>query len=154
MESLSFETVNELFFQSANKLQLVQQRRYDQGAGMPLFPAEAMMLTLVQKNPGLTVSELAVQLGYTTSAGSQTLKKLEARGLVALRSREGNKKVRIPSLTPEGSVAAQSIRGFQSDVWRDMLDLWDPLDDHHKEFLVEFFRSLNVSLERKLNRGP
>jgi hypothetical protein len=35
-----------------------------------------------------------------------------------------------------------------------MLDLWDPLDEHHKEFLLGVFRSLNAYLGKKLAIPP
>ncbi len=62
------------------------------GEGIPLTMIEAHTLTYIEDYPGVTVTELAVYWNKTKGALSQTVSRLEEKGLVVKKKKEGNAK--------------------------------------------------------------
>ena len=54
----------------------------DYGTGLPINMVEVHTLTMIEDNPGITVSDLARRWGRTKSAVSQNVKKLMLHGLI------------------------------------------------------------------------
>ncbi len=54
----------------------------DYGTGLLISMVEVHILTIIEDNPGITISNLAKKWKRTKSAISQNVKKLEAKGLV------------------------------------------------------------------------
>jgi DNA-binding MarR family transcriptional regulator len=69
-------------------------RRHDYGTGELYLPVEMHILETIYQNPGITVSQVALLRNRTKSAISQTVKKLEKRGLV-MRTTQGNNRRNI-----------------------------------------------------------
>jgi len=65
---------------------------HDYGEGIPLTMIEAHTLTYIEDNPGITVTELAAYWNKTKGAISQTVSRLEEKGLVIKKKKEGNAK--------------------------------------------------------------
>lgn len=72
----------------------------DYGTGLLISMVEVHILTIIEDNPGITVSDLAKRWKRTKSAISQNVKKLEAKGLV-YRVRDGDD-AKIFHLYPTG----------------------------------------------------
>lgn len=79
-EQLSFYTNRLYQFVIAYSDYINKSRDY--GTGMLINMVEVHILTLIEDHPGTTVSGLAKEWRRTKSAISQTVKKLEAKGLV------------------------------------------------------------------------
>lgn len=62
------------------------------GEGIPLTMIEAHTLTYIEDYPGITVTELAVYWNKTKGAVSQTVSRLEEKGLVVKKKEDGNAK--------------------------------------------------------------
>lgn len=75
----------------------------DYGTGLLINVVEVHILTLIEDRPGTTVSDLAKEWRRTKSAISQTVKKLEAKGLVYRVRDEDDAKVSHLYATEEGS---------------------------------------------------
>ena len=153
MSQDDFQAATELFVQAANRFHLVRRKMFDHGTGIELFPAEVILLGAILKEPGLSVSQLSTRMGYTTSAGSQTLKKLEARGLITLAARSDNRKIRRPELTEAGTNIAVAYWDDQSEMMAGLRAQWGAMSSEHQVLLVDVFRGIVAHLDAKL-RGP
>ncbi len=72
--------------------------------------AQASLLYLIQKNPGVGVRELAAREGMTPPGMSGYVDRLEAAGLLT-RTRSGEDRRRIGlTLTPEGARVLRAVR--------------------------------------------
>lgn len=67
-----------------------------------LYQAEAYVVHEIGKNPNTTTTELASMLNKTTSACSQIVKKLVAKGLVEQTRNADNKRIYNLNLTKDG----------------------------------------------------
>ena len=65
------------------------KKPHDYGTGETINMAEVHILTLIEENPGITVTEVALEWNRTKGAISQTITKLENRGLIK-RKKENN----------------------------------------------------------------
>ena len=53
---------------------------------------EVHTLTIIEENPGITVTEVTLEWNHTKGAVSQTITKLENRGLIVRNKAENNAK--------------------------------------------------------------
>ena len=74
----------------------------DYGTGQMINMVEVHTLTMIEDQPGITVSDLARRWNRTKSAVSQNIKKLEAKGLVYRVRDENNAKLIHLYPTDEG----------------------------------------------------
>lgn len=96
----------------------------DYGTGQLVTMTEVHTLTLIEDNPGYTVSDLAKWWGCTKSAVSQTIKRLEARGLVYKVRDENNAKILHLYPTEEGVRLSTAHKHFDNtDITQTSSDL-------------------------------
>ena len=96
----------------------------DYGTGQLVTMTEVHTLTLIEDNPGYTVSDLAKWWGCTKSAVSQTIKRLEARGLVYKVRDENNAKILHLYPTEEGVKLSTAHKLFDNmDIMQTSNDL-------------------------------
>ncbi|WP_286181859.1 MarR family transcriptional regulator [Desulfovibrio sp. Huiquan2017] len=75
------------------------------GTDKRLYEAEIHMIKHIKENPDLHVSALAERLGVTRGAVSQTIMKLERKGMVVKEKDLRNQSRILVRLTPKGEVA-------------------------------------------------
>lgn len=74
----------------------------DYGNGREISMTEVHMLTHIEENPGITITQLAREQSKTKSAVSQTVKKLETGGYIRREKRAGNGKDILLFASEEG----------------------------------------------------
>jgi DNA-binding MarR family transcriptional regulator len=77
------------------------------GAPFELRPVEYTVLTLIAENPGGSLVQLARALAVTAPNITTMVDRLEARGLVARRQSESDRRAQVMHTTPKG---AQLVR--------------------------------------------
>ncbi|MEW5423413.1 MarR family winged helix-turn-helix transcriptional regulator [Amorphus sp. 3PC139-8] len=105
-----------------------------------LSTLEMRVLAILSVMPGITINELAVFAVTEQSTMSRTLHALEGHGLVTLRRREGDQRVREPYLTSAGREAFRQ-------VWPEM---HDSLDRMFAGFSADEYETLITLLTRVL----
>ncbi|MBV8948675.1 MAG: MarR family transcriptional regulator [Solirubrobacterales bacterium] len=83
----------------------------------PLTPSELEVTRLLVRQPGLSVGEVARELGMQPSNASATVRALVARGL--LHRRPDDRDGRVSRLTPTDR--AQTIRRQREAAWGELL---------------------------------
>lgn len=112
MQKHSTESMNDTFQKLNEKADIlyhfvllysdyINQTR-DYGTNQELTLTEAHMLLTIEKTPDITVTELAEIWNRTKGAISQTVTRLENKGLIIREKREGNKKTTYLKPTKEG----------------------------------------------------
>ena len=98
------ETMTRLF----NKASCIELEPVDVGHGVLLYTSEIHLIDMAGRFPDESMSKIALRLGITKGAVSQTIKKLEKKGyLERINAEEDYRSVRI-KLT---------IRGMQAFEW-------------------------------------
>ena len=112
------------------------------GTDEKLHSAEIHLIEAVGHNEGISVTDLADLMGVTKGAVSQTLKKLEAKGLVTKSPAPENSSRLLLCLTAKGKVAF-----YAHEHWHETMDggfktYFFGMPEERLEFLDEFLDKL------------
>jgi DNA-binding MarR family transcriptional regulator len=92
----------DLLYEFVVKYSDMMQESHDYGTGDLLNMIEIHLLTYIDQNPGITVSQLAKMWNRTKGAISQQVKKLENCGYIEKVRHESNGKLILLYATPGG----------------------------------------------------
>ena len=79
-------------------------------APFDISPAQFSVLTVIERNPGLTQSQVSAALGIKRTNFVGLLNELETRGLAERRQVAGDKRSYALYLTPEGTALMRRLR--------------------------------------------
>ena len=93
----------------------------DYGTGEIINMVEVHILTKIEENPGITVTEVALMWNRTKGAVSQIVSKLEKRGLIERRKERGNAKNVHLYVTDKGEILSKAHKAYdiQELNWAD-----------------------------------
>ena len=108
--------IADLLLRVARKIQLAEP-----GEGIELTHLEAMVMTRVDDEPGITPTDLRAALNLKSSNMSATLRSLEAKGLIErTRDEHDGRMVRIRS-TPFSAENLSRVRAGWAEMLTDLL---------------------------------
>ena len=110
-----------------------------------LYQAEAYIVNLVGQHPGITVTQLAEILNKTTSACSQIVRKLRAKGFVEQIRNPDNNRLYNLELTKEGTQVFQAHIQFNQECQKKTFDLLQGFTN--EELLI------HLRVQEKLNEA-
>jgi DNA-binding MarR family transcriptional regulator len=84
----------------------------DYGTGEIINMMEVHTLTVIEENPGITVTEVALEWNRTKGAVSQILAKLEKRDLIIRKKEHGNAKNVHLYVTDKGEVLSKAHKNY------------------------------------------
>ncbi len=119
------------------------------GTENDLSGSEIHLIEVVGQNEGLSVTDLARRLGITKGAVSQTLKKLEAKGLVVKEVDPTNTSRMTVSLSTKGKVAFYSHLQWHETVDGGFRDYFVNLPEDKIRFMEEFLTILEQFLKKR-----
>jgi MarR family transcriptional regulator, organic hydroperoxide resistance regulator len=100
-----------------HKLMLTQRRRFlAVAAELDLHPAQAGALLQMEPDAAIPMNELASMLHCDNSNVTGIVDRLEARGLVARRPHEHDRRVKQVALTPLGVALSRRMRSTMSSA--------------------------------------
>ena len=83
--------------------------------GEQLYRSETHMITAIKENEGIHMAALAEKFGVTIGAVSQTMMKLEKKGLIEKKRDPKNQSRFLLALTPEGESAHENHMKFHAE---------------------------------------
>lgn len=110
-----------------------------------LYQAEAYIVNLVGRHPGITVTQLAEILNRTTSACSQIVRKLKAKGFVEQIRNPSNNRLYNLELTEAGAQVFQAHAAFNRECQQKTFELLKDFTD--EELLI------HLRVQNKLNQA-
>jgi DNA-binding MarR family transcriptional regulator len=114
-----------------------------------LSGSEIHLIEAVGMNEGLSVTDLARRLGITKGAVSQTLKRLEAKELVAKETDPANTSRITVSLSTKGKVAYYSHLQWHEAMDGGFRDYFVHLPEDKVRFMDEFLSLLEQFLKKR-----
>jgi DNA-binding MarR family transcriptional regulator len=81
----------------------------DEAAEFNVTPVQFALLFATSKDPGLDQRTLASKIGFDTSTIGAVIDRLEARGLVQRNASLTDKRVRLMTLTKDGSLLLEAV---------------------------------------------
>ena len=110
-----------------------------------LYQAEAYIVNLIGQHPGITVTQLADTLNKTTSACSQIVRKLRAKGFVEQIRNPDNNRLYNLELTQTGAEVFLAHISFNQEC---QVKTFELLKDFTDEELM-----VHLRVQRKLNEA-
>jgi len=141
------EEIEELFIKLANKYNSLEKIPVDYGVGKDLYHSERHLLGQIGDYPEKNITELSQFQGVTKGAISQTVKKLENKGLVNRYKGEQNEKEVFLELTEIGKGVYEKHKEVSQ---RSIMPLYEELKKYSDDkvyFLVEMFKWLDTFLD-------
>jgi DNA-binding MarR family transcriptional regulator len=120
------------------------------GTDQDLYRAEVQLIEVLGRSDRLSVTDIAEILGITKGAVSQTLKKLEKKGLVTKNSDPLNQSRLLVDLTAKGKVAYYAHEHWHETMDGGFRDYFMSLPEAKLRFLDEFLLRLEVFLKKRM----
>ncbi len=139
--------IAELFIKLANKYNSLEKIPVDYGVGKDLYHSERHLLDQIGDYPEKNITELAQFMGVTKGAISQTVKKLENKGIVYRYKGEQNEKEVFLELTETGKGVYEKHKEVNQ---RSIIPLYEELKKYSDDkvyFLVEMFKWMDTFLD-------
>ena len=124
-----------------------QPRRF--GIDDLLHPSEIHMIALIGDNPQTHSAELARISGVTRGAVSQSLAKLEKKGLVEKVADPQNDLKKVLVLTDQGRIAYRTHERYHEEMDADLYNYVQALSDAELKVIERFFRELENMADRR-----
>ena len=124
----------------------IEKRKHVAVEGVELYPSEIHLMLHVADEQSTNLTRIAERLGITKGALSQTLGRLERKGMLVKSKDPTAKNELTVSFTPEGQRALKQFRALRSSVearYERLLEAFDPIE---VDTITRFLASMNNSL--------
>lgn len=145
-EKTSAEII-ELFIRLANKYKAMEKIPLDFGAGAHLYHSEMHLIDQIGDHPGMNITELAELAGVTKGAISQTVKKLESKGVVTRYKGTENEKEIFLKFTTIGKEIYNKHKEIDKEAIIPLCEELRKYSDDKVYFLVEMFKWIDAFLD-------
>ena len=126
----------------------LENRPWHFGTAEILYRSEIFLLELIGDQEGIGVTEAANLLGITKGAVSQTLKKLDAKGLMEKRSDPINSLKACLYLTNKGKSAFYAHKHWHETMDGGFKNYFSRLSQENISFLEDFLNQLDAFLDK------
>jgi DNA-binding MarR family transcriptional regulator len=114
-----------------------------------LTESQAELLRLVARQPGISVSAAAAELGLAANTASTLVSKLSAEGLLMRTPDPGDRRVGRLELTPPAQRLADESRAARRAALAEALDALDDDDTHALAAGMRVLADLTAKLQEK-----
>lgn len=144
------EQIGDTFGRVVSKLIDEQKRPRDYGTGEILHYSEVATLLCISSSPGVSVTSLADQTGVTKGAVSQTLSRLDKKGMIVRREDPSNLSRINLELTNKGEQAVKNYASFYKRSDLALTRFLNGLDGSEKRLLRKFFAAVEKGIDNRL----
>jgi DNA-binding MarR family transcriptional regulator len=139
--------IEELFIKLANKYHSLEKIPEDYGIGIKLYHSERHLIEQIGDYPEKNITELAKFFGVTKGAISQTVKKLENKGIVTRYKGEKNEKEVFVELTKTGKSVYKKHKEHSQEAIMPLYEELKKYSDDKVYFLIEMFQWIDRFLD-------
>lgn len=141
------EEIIELFIRLANKYKALEKIPVDYGVGKDLYHSERHLIDQIGDRPEMNITELARYLGVTKGAISQTVKKLEDKGVVTRYKGAENEKEVFLELSDIGWKVYKQHKEVNKESIIQLYEELKKYSDDKVYFMVEIFKWIDTFLD-------
>jgi DNA-binding MarR family transcriptional regulator len=141
------EEIIELFIRLANKYKALEKIPLDFGVGADLYHSEMHLIDQIGDHPEMNITELAKLVGVTKGAISQTVKKLENKGVVTRYKGSENEKEVFLKLTDIGRSVYLKHKEIDQEAIIPLYEELKKYSDDKVYFMVEMFKWMDTFLD-------
>jgi DNA-binding MarR family transcriptional regulator len=130
-----------------NRLIFLEKRSVLQLGRLRLHPSEIHLMQVIQEQPDLNAGEMAQRLGVSNGAVSQTLARLERKGVIT-KAKDPSLKNRVTAIfTPSGSAAIQCFEEERASSVESFSNYLASLSEREREVIEGFLSHIEEFLE-------
>ncbi len=141
------EVSNQLF-RLINQIIFLEKKNIFEYEGVKLFPSEIHLLLSIEDKQSINATKLANKLGISKSAVSQTISRLEKKGVIIKDKDPYNKNELILSLTSFGDKAFGRYKMKQASNRTLFNQYLDALSDYEREVINNFLQEVKGMLDQ------
>jgi len=131
-----------------NRLIFLEKRSVLRHAGLRLHPSEIHLMQVIRERPGLNAGEMAQKLGVSNGAVSQTLARLERKGVIK-KYREPALKNRVTAaFTDLGKEAIERFEEKQASSGKSFSTYLAGLSERDRKIIGSFLSQVEEFLNR------
>lgn len=130
-----------------NKILFKEKRRIIRFKEISLYPSEVHLILEIVQNRDTNATRIAEALGLTKGAVSQTLTRLEKKGILTKTKDPYNKNELTLSLTPMGQEACALCLEIRDSFARAQEDFISTLDPVEKTAVLKFLKHMDRVME-------
>ncbi|MCP4693846.1 MAG: MarR family transcriptional regulator [Desulfobacterales bacterium] len=127
----------------------LEKKPRDYGTGEKLYSSEIHMIEAIGVSESLSVTDVADYFGITKGAVSQTLKKLENKGLVKKEKDPENSSRLLLGLTSKGKAAFYSHMHWHEKMDGGFRDAFFSFEKEQLEFMLDFLKMFETFLKNR-----
>ena len=146
------EEIIELFIRLCNKYKAMEKIPLDFGAGGLLYHSEMHMIDQIGDHPEMNITELAKSAGVTKGAISQTVTKLEKKGVVTRYKGADNEKEVFLQFTDIGRDIYKKHKEVDKEAIIPLYEELRKYSDDKVYFLVEMFKWMDKFLDESTEK--
>ncbi len=150
MMNMKFKNRNKIsytFLRIVSKISEFDKKTRYYGTDKPLYEAEIHMIKSIKENEGIHVTGLADMLGVTKGAVSQTIMKLDHKGMIIKDTDPRNQSRLVLRLTSKGNIAYMHHEKLHQKYEELFNALLENATEENKMFLKGFLNSLEKQID-------
>lgn len=130
-----------------NRLIFLEKRSVLQHEGLRLHPSEIHLMQVIKERPDLNAGEMAQRLGVSNGAVSQTLGRLERKGVIK-KAKDPSLKNRVTAtFTESGRTAIRSFEEERASSMKSFSKYLAGLSERDREVIEGFLSRMEEFLE-------
>lgn len=115
---------------------------------LKLYPSEIHLVLLIDDEPGINATQMAERLRVTKGAISQTLSRLEKKGVIHKTKDPYHKNELTASFTALGQEALEQYRKLRASLRNQYVRYFSTLSESEREVIGRFLSHVEVILDR------
>ncbi len=146
MQKQSKQIVDQIF-QVINKLIFTEKKKVFKFEGISLYPSEVHLMLVIQNDIDTNATQMANKLGLTKGAVSQTISRLEKKGILIKTKDPYNKNELQLSLTSFGKKMYEFCQLKQHDFIKAHRNHLEKLKPKEKEVILQFLEHMERAID-------
>lgn len=146
MKTLQTKIVDQIF-QVINKTIFKEKKKIFKIEGVSLYPSEVHLMLVIKNQISTNATNIAKQLGLTKGAVSQTLSRLEKKGIILKTKDPYNKNELNLSLTDFGKKTYELCQSSQTSFVEAHIGYLDKLNFKEKEVVLDFLIHMEKAID-------
>ncbi|AAK78538.1 DNA-binding MarR family transcriptional regulator [Clostridium acetobutylicum] len=147
MKNSNYEKqISELILETICKFDERDSKERNFGTDVNIHHSEIHMIKFIKENTDLHISAIARKLGITRGAVSQTIKRLQSKGLITKEVDEGNNSKIVVRLTGKGQTAYINHENYHKQYEIRIKNILENMGAGSEkvvyDFLLEFYRKI------------
>lgn len=136
--------------EAINEIIIIEKQRVVINNQIKLFPSEINLIMFIHLKQNKNITEISKKLGLTKSAISQTLTRLEKKGLLIKKTEPKNKNELQIYFTEKGKDTLNKLMEIKQSIGNSIMQYFQTLTTHDKQIIQDFIEEFTLILRESV----